>query len=90
MAVIGGHPSVVASGLQQNTTSSSATMAATATAAADANKPGGDRAAFETATDVQLARTPNGTLAHRNYLCPSLRGEKGEARSEADARNGLE
>ena len=69
MAVIGGDPRAES----------------TATAAANANKPGGDMAAFETATDEQIARTPNGTLAHRNYLCPFLRGEKGEARSEADA-----
>ena len=30
----------------------------------------------EAATDKQIADTPVGTLAHRNYICPSLEGER--------------
>ena len=33
-------------------------------------------AVHETASEVQIAEAPNGTLAHRNYHCPSLKCER--------------
>ena len=34
------------------------------------------KAEHERATQQQIDRAPTGTLAHRNYLCPALHGER--------------
>ena len=40
------------------------------------SKPRTEKAAYEKATAEQIESTPNGTLAHRNYLCQALKGER--------------